>query len=161
MSLPLDANRRHGTPATYKDGCRCLDCRGASAAYRADLRERQAREAEQARRAALRAAGITDNPDWMSAAACNDPAMTPRERARIFFPAVLEDKHGYTPLAEAYVEAKAICARCPVRSQCLDRAIATSERYGVWGGLDPAERRTERRRRAARVGAANRKARAS
>lgn len=25
---------------------------------------------------------------------------------------------------------------CPVRSRCLDHAVATEERFGVWGGLN-------------------------
>ena len=38
-------------------------------------------------------------------------------------------------------EAKAVCARCPVRAQCLAHALAHGERYGVWGGLSEPERR--------------------
>ena len=38
-------------------------------------------------------------------------------------------------------EAKAVCARCPVRTECLAYAIDAGERYGIWGGLDPVERR--------------------
>jgi len=41
--------------------------------------------------------------------------------------------------------AKAVCAPCPVRSQCLEHAIASGERYGVWGGLTFDERVTFRR----------------
>lgn len=37
--------------------------------------------------------------------------------------------------------AKAICAGCPVRGECLDHAIANGERYGVWGGTTAVERR--------------------
>jgi WhiB family redox-sensing transcriptional regulator len=36
--------------------------------------------------------------------------------------------------------AKAVCASCPVRAECLDAAIANGERYGVWGGLTDTER---------------------
>src|SRR6266567_3750573 len=43
-----------------------------------------------------------------------------------------------TPEAEA--EAKAICARCPVRPQCRDYALATAQEWGIWGGLSVAER---------------------
>jgi WhiB family redox-sensing transcriptional regulator len=32
--------------------------------------------------------------------------------------------------------AQAICARCPVRSQCSAAAEANAERYGAWGGTD-------------------------
>ena len=32
------------------------------------------------------------------------------------------------------VAAKAICARCPVRTECFDGALARREPWGVWGG---------------------------
>ncbi len=41
--------------------------------------------------------------------------------------------------------AKSVCASCPVRTQCLDHAVAVDERYGIWGGLNHDERRTLRR----------------
>lgn len=44
-------------------------------------------------------------------------------------------------------EAKAICARCPVRSECLEHALDTGESLGVWGGMSERQRKTERRRR--------------
>lgn len=48
-------------------------------------------------------------------------------------------------------EAKAICAACPVREACLEYAISTREKFGVWGGLDARERRRliRQRRRSA------------
>jgi WhiB family transcriptional regulator, redox-sensing transcriptional regulator len=36
--------------------------------------------------------------------------------------------------------AKAVCAGCPVRAECLDWAQTTGQTYGVWGGLDEHER---------------------
>ncbi|MGQ0743624.1 MAG: WhiB family transcriptional regulator [Acidimicrobiales bacterium] len=50
------------------------------------------------------------------------------------------------------IEAKAICARCPVRQTCLDFALAVREKEGVWGGATERERRRilrQRRRPAA------------
>lgn len=38
-------------------------------------------------------------------------------------------------------QAKAICADCPVREQCLEHALRTPEQYGIWGGMTPQERR--------------------
>lgn len=38
-------------------------------------------------------------------------------------------------------EAKAVCAACPVRAECLQHAIDTGETYGIWGGTSPLERR--------------------
>ncbi|MGH3341381.1 MAG: WhiB family transcriptional regulator [Carbonactinosporaceae bacterium] len=39
------------------------------------------------------------------------------------------------------VEARSVCARCPVQAECLLLALRTGETDGVWGGLMPAERR--------------------
>lgn len=36
--------------------------------------------------------------------------------------------------------AKAICATCPVRTQCARHALEVREPYGVWGGLTEEER---------------------
>jgi WhiB family transcriptional regulator, redox-sensing transcriptional regulator len=38
-------------------------------------------------------------------------------------------------------EAKAICAGCPRRDDCLAEAMRNRERHGVWGGTTPEERR--------------------
>lgn len=37
-------------------------------------------------------------------------------------------------------EAKAVCAGCEVRQECLDYALANQECYGVWGGTSSQER---------------------
>jgi len=71
-----------------------------------------------------------------------------RERGRcrgvdpdVFYP-VEDDDPAY--------EAKEICARCIVREACLEAAIASREKAGVWGGYTARERRRliRRRRRA-------------
>ena len=36
-------------------------------------------------------------------------------------------------------DAKAFCAECPVRRQCLGNALETESIYGVWGGVDQYE----------------------
>jgi hypothetical protein len=41
-------------------------------------------------------------------------------------------------------EAKALCATCTVRTECLDFAVASNQDFGVWGGQDEFERRTAR-----------------
>ena len=38
-------------------------------------------------------------------------------------------------------QARAHCRACPVRSECLDYALETRQKFGVWGGLTPAQRR--------------------
>jgi WhiB family transcriptional regulator, redox-sensing transcriptional regulator len=40
--------------------------------------------------------------------------------------------------------AKAVCAGCPVRIDCLDYAIETGQSAGVWGGVSEEERRAIR-----------------
>jgi hypothetical protein len=42
--------------------------------------------------------------------------------------------------------AKAVCARCPIATRCLDVALARNERDGIWGGTTPNQRRALRRR---------------
>jgi WhiB family redox-sensing transcriptional regulator len=50
-------------------------------------------------------------------------------------------------------EAKAICRQCPVRMECLSFAVATTQKFGIWGGLSERERRELRhlRREAVRA----------
>ena len=72
---------------------------------------------------------------WRQRAACRgvDPD--------IFFPVTDEEA----------ADAKAICAACPVQQACLEWALTTREREGVWGGATERERRRiiRRRRRSA------------
>lgn len=37
--------------------------------------------------------------------------------------------------------AKRVCRKCRVRVECLDYALETGQRFGVWGGLSERERR--------------------
>lgn len=43
-------------------------------------------------------------------------------------------------------EAKKICGRCEVKAECLNFALATDERFGIWGGLSERERRKLKRK---------------
>ncbi len=72
-----------------------------------------------------------DEEDWRESGACR------KADTALFFP-VSDDAAG---------PAKAICAICPVREQCLRFALANREEQGVWGGLTETERRRIRRRR--------------
>ena len=47
----------------------------------------------------------------------------------------------YPDLDEDAEEAKAICAVCVVRQACLEHALASREKEGVWGGATERERR--------------------
>ena len=71
--------------------------------------------------------------DWRPLAACKgiDP--------ELFFSS--DELPNKNERIEREAAAKAVCARCPVRAECLTYAIAAGERYGIWGGLNPQERR--------------------
>lgn len=43
--------------------------------------------------------------------------------------------------------ARAVCHGCPVREECLEFAMATGEKEGVWGGRSERERRRLRTKR--------------
>lgn len=68
------------------------------------------------------------------------------EDAALFFapnhPEVKDEK------ASREARAKAICAGCPVRVECLEYSVRTREPYGIWGGLNEQERRMLIRHRA-------------
>ncbi len=38
-------------------------------------------------------------------------------------------------------EAKAVCRQCTVRAECLEYALDTKQRFGIWGGKSERERR--------------------
>ena len=41
----------------------------------------------------------------------------------------------FPPEGDDGAEAKAICASCPVRSECYELACANGEKAGIWGGI--------------------------
>jgi WhiB family transcriptional regulator, redox-sensing transcriptional regulator len=53
----------------------------------------------------------------------------------------------YPPEEDEALEAKEICADCPVREVCLDFALSQREKLGVWGGMTERERRRMLRHR--------------
>ena len=76
--------------------------------------------------------------NWREYAACRT------EDPDLFFPI------GTTgPAALQTEQAKAVCRTCPVREQCLRRALDTGQTIGVWGGTSELERRALKRREAA------------
>lgn len=46
---------------------------------------------------------------------------------------------------EGNIESKQLCKGCPVMSECLSYALKNNEKYGIWGGMTPKERRKLRR----------------
>ncbi|HEY7594101.1 MAG TPA: WhiB family transcriptional regulator [Actinophytocola sp.] len=84
----------------------------------------------------------TTMTDWRHRAACRD------EDPELFFP--ISDMG---PGARQAAEAKAVCARCPVREQCLRYALDNGLDHGVFGGTTELERRKLTRSRRQRQAA--------
>lgn len=77
---------------------------------------------------------------WLDAAACRG------ENTNLFFPI------GHGPdMAPQIEKAKAICRRCPVRTDCLRTAVNRPEKYGIWGGVEENDRNALRRNDRRRV----------
>ncbi len=62
---------------------------------------------------------------WREEAACRGT------RIEVFYPG----------RGETAGPARQVCARCPVRQQCLEFAVSNRIVYGIWGGLTGPERR--------------------
>jgi WhiB family redox-sensing transcriptional regulator len=77
---------------------------------------------------------------WVEQAACR------HEDPGLFYPP--EEEHGRNAVLRGTL-AKRICLGCPVLGECTSYALTHDERYGVWGGLTPAERDRLRRHRSA------------
>lgn len=119
---PDDA--RHGTRTGYVYGCRCADCTTAEADYRR-AHSRGERAADPTGHEPL----AFEREAWTARGACRGMETT------VFFPG----------LSEATRPAKEICAGCPVTAECLDYALRTGQKFGIWGGTSERERRRMRR----------------
>jgi WhiB family transcriptional regulator, redox-sensing transcriptional regulator len=53
----------------------------------------------------------------------------------------------YPERGDDVTAAKAVCAGCPVKAECLEFAVVNGEAWGVWGGTSERERRRIRRER--------------
>lgn len=69
--------------------------------------------------------------DWIRRAACGGMD------ADVFYPVASGP--------DATGEAERVCRDCPVRAMCLEYALDNDEQYGMWGGMDPEERRRLKR----------------
>lgn len=58
--------------------------------------------------------------------------------AELFYPPLDTETAGQRQARE--LAAKAVCGTCPVQAECLAWALATNERFGVWGGKNEHER---------------------
>lgn len=71
-------------------------------------------------------------PEWMVQAACRDVP------PRLFFVPGYEIKD---EKLEREAKAKRVCGSCLVHQECLTFALLNNEQYGIWGGLNEAERK--------------------
>jgi WhiB family transcriptional regulator, redox-sensing transcriptional regulator len=101
-------------------------------------RDRKSQRARRARRNPPRRPGPRTVPPVLAGAACKG------EDPELFFGPSAEF---VTTRQQREAKAKAICARCPVRAECLEFALDTREAYGVWGGTSEDERRAVLRQR--------------
>jgi len=79
----------------------------------------------------------TTNEDWRHRALCRE------EDPELFFPV-----GNSGPALLQIAEAKTVCRRCPVVSDCLAWALESGQDAGVWGGMSEDERRALKRRNA-------------
>jgi WhiB family redox-sensing transcriptional regulator len=74
--------------------------------------------------------------DWRAASACLNADLD------MFFPVAVG-----TAASKQVSLALRICQGCAVRQQCLDFAIRSGEKDGIWGGTTPEQRVRARRAR--------------
>lgn len=111
------------------------------------IRERD-RLSQRARRA--RARGLVIAPGMeppslrdLPAAAADLPAAACRTAdPDLFFPPDLPEAERQRDRQARVTKAKAICVACPVRTECYAAAVANSEPWGIWAGVDFADRTT-------------------
>jgi WhiB family redox-sensing transcriptional regulator len=80
-------------------------------------------------------------PDWHRHAAC-------KGLTHLFFATHDPDESLGDNIADSFEltkRARAVCATCPVRVECLTSAMDNSERHGVWGGTTVKERQRLRK----------------
>jgi WhiB family redox-sensing transcriptional regulator len=71
--------------------------------------------------------------EWRARAACSG------FQHSLFFPTAETD-------VTAIERAREICMSCPVTCDCLEYALETNQRAGIWGGTTEDERRSVRRK---------------
>jgi WhiB family transcriptional regulator, redox-sensing transcriptional regulator len=79
------------------------------------------------------AASTLQEQTWQLDAACRG-----HDRS-IFYPPSSAERRDERDRREA--RAKAICAECRVREECLEYSLAQRDQHGIWGGLTELERR--------------------
>ena len=125
--------RTHGTTSTYAWGCRCADCRGASAENGRHYRAR--------RRALNPIITLTPVGDWAHDGLCRGSG------AWLLTLSARRDRSRHT---REVVEVIATCRRCPVLEQCTSWVMGHHEDPCAWhvvAGMTPKERTRARQGR--------------
>lgn len=77
------------------------------------------------------------NTNWRDDALCRQV-----DAGELFFP-----DRGESPRP-----AQAVCLACAVRAECLEEALVSNMRFGIWGGATERERRALRKLRGLNTG---------
>lgn len=73
-------------------------------------------------------------------------------------PCEMDPETWWSDNKEEQADAAAVCMTCPMRQPCGEWALIGNERYGVWGGMTPAQRVTVQNKLKRQRTAANKKA---
>lgn len=130
MDSDTGVHTHDGPPSIgrYIRGCRHPDCRALWAEKQRQRYVPVTRDAVQ-----LPDAGPFTPAPWMAEANCLGMGVD------LFFP----ERGGCAPGETA--NAKDVCRGCVVRAECLEAGM--DEKFGMWGGLTPRERRRLRMKR--------------
>ena len=121
--------RECGRYSTYTSGCRCGECREAANEYARQRNELKREQLANATPPLIINTVEEGDVSWQADGACRD--MDPA----LFFPvSSVGSNIDWAPALNA-------CAECPVVEQCLDYALRTDQRFGVWGGTRPNDRK--------------------
>jgi WhiB family redox-sensing transcriptional regulator len=85
--------------------------------------------------------------DWVEGPARVLPYLHQFGACRGMDPGIFHPERG-----ESVRPARKVCSLCPVLATCREYAIASMEPMGMWGGMTPRERKSERAKRGALFG---------
>lgn len=69
----------------------------------------------------------------------NDALCAESDKPDMWFPDPVGKATNHYRIGDS-ITAREICSRCPARQECLEYALKYRGMYGIWAGLDPAER---------------------
>lgn len=123
-----------GTTAHYKRGCRCDACCDARSRYMAGRRpsRRSGTVDLLDDQVAVPFTALPVRGEWRAEARCAQLVATGDADPAWWY---MEGR------GDRYDRARKICAACPVATECLQWAIELPEKFGMWGGMTPHERR--------------------